>query len=91
MELVYAELNPGDGLIFHSNILHRSEANLSDKSRWSLISVYNRQSNVPYNEKSTACLVALESVPDDFLLQTDATGLNQSADFLILSNNATPK
>ena len=91
MELVYVELKPGDGLFFHSNILHRSAANLSDKSRWSLISVYNRQSNVPYNEKSTACLVPLETVPDDFLLQTDATGLNQSADFLILSNNATPK
>ena len=70
MELVYVELTPGDGLFFHSNILHRSEANLSDKSRWSLISVYNRQSNVPYNEKSTACLVPLVSVSDDSLLQT---------------------
>ena len=57
MELVYVELKPGDGLFFHSNTLHRSAANLSDKSRWSLIAVYNRQSNVPYNEKSTACLV----------------------------------
>jgi phytanoyl-CoA hydroxylase len=91
MELVYVELKPGDGLFFHSNLLHRSEANLSDKSRWSIISVYNRQSNVPYNEKSTACIVPLESVPDDSLLRTDATGLTQNVDFLVLDNNAIPK
>lgn len=82
MELVYVELKPGDGLFFHSNILHRSEANLSDKSRWSLISCYNRQANVPYNEKSTACIVPLETVPDDSLLRTNAAGLTESVDFL---------
>ena len=91
MELVYVELKPGDGLFFHSNLLHRSAANLSDKSRWSLISVYNRQSNVPYNEKSTACLVPLESVPDDSLLRTDAMGLTQNVDFLVLDNDAITK
>ena len=84
MELVYVELKPGDALFFHSNILHRSEANLSDKSRWSIISVYNRQSNVPYNEKSTACLVPLEKVPDNSLLRSDAIGLTENVDFLTL-------
>ncbi len=38
MELVYVEVNPGDALFFHSNLLHRSEANLSENSRWSMIS-----------------------------------------------------
>ncbi len=42
MELVYAELEPGDALFFHANTLHRSEANTSDKPRWSFISAYNR-------------------------------------------------
>src|SRR5437762_9068548 len=46
MPLVYVEINAGDALFFHPNLLHRSEANLSDKPRWSLISVYNRSSNV---------------------------------------------
>ncbi len=91
MELVHVELKPGDGLFFHSNILHRSEANLSDKSRWSLISVYNRQSNVPYNEKSTACLMPLETVPDDSLLRADAIGMTESVDFLVLDKSAIPK
>ena len=88
MELVYVELKPGDGLFFHSNLLHRSAANLSDKSRWSIISVYNRLSNVPYNEKSTSCLVPVDTVPDDSLLNADTAGLTENVDFLILKGNS---
>ncbi len=91
MELVYVELKPGDTLFFHSNILHRSEANLSDKSRWSIISAYNRHTNVPYNEKSTSCLVPLETVPDDSLLSAEADGLKEDVDFLILKHETTAK
>jgi ectoine hydroxylase-related dioxygenase (phytanoyl-CoA dioxygenase family) len=50
MELVYAELEPGDALFFHPNTMHRSEANLSDKPRWSIISCYSSQSNWPITE-----------------------------------------
>ncbi|MBC7915226.1 MAG: phytanoyl-CoA dioxygenase family protein, partial [Pyrinomonadaceae bacterium] len=81
MELVYVELNPGDALFFHSNLLHRSEANLSDAPRWSMISCYNRQENKPYNEKSTSCVTPISVVPDEALLDTKATGL-VSVDFL---------
>src|SRR3569833_3220918 len=41
MDIVYVEIEPGDALVFHSNLLHRSEAILSDKHRWSIISCYN--------------------------------------------------
>jgi len=82
MELLYIELKPGDALFFHSNILHRSEANLSDKSRWSLISAYNRQSNKPYNEQSTASTVPLTIVSDDALMKAEAGGLANTVDFL---------
>lgn len=82
MELVYVELQPGDTLFFHSNLLHRSEANLSDSPRWSLISCYNRQSNVPYNETSTSCITPLEVVPDKALLEWEAAGLEEGLDFL---------
>lgn len=91
MELVYVELEPGDTLFFHSNILHRSEANLSDNPRWSLISAYNRQLNVPYNEKSTSCVVPLETVPDSYLLGFDVPGLTRSADFLTLDKSSSQK
>jgi ectoine hydroxylase-related dioxygenase (phytanoyl-CoA dioxygenase family) len=82
MELIYVELKAGDSLFFHSNLLHRSAANLSDKARWSLISCYNRKSNIPYNEKSTACITPLEVVPDSALLEADISGISDEADFL---------
>jgi phytanoyl-CoA hydroxylase len=80
MPLVYVELKAGDALFFHSNILHRSEANTSEHSRWSLISVYNRSSNEPYNEPSGHSTTPVEAVPDEALLQWQTTGLGDNAD-----------
>jgi len=82
MPLIYVELKAGDALFFHSNILHRSEANLSDKSRWSLISCYNRSSNIPYNEPSGSSTTPIKVVPDEALMEWDVTGLGDSANFL---------
>lgn len=82
MELVYVEINAGDALFFHSNILHRSEANLSDNSRWSMIAVYNRSSNVPYNEPSQSSTTPIEVVPDEALMQWETGGLQETARFL---------
>ena len=45
--LVYAELNPGDIMFFHSNLLHRSDKNSSDKRRWAFLVAYNRADNNP--------------------------------------------
>lgn len=82
MELVYVELKAGDALFFHSNLLHRSEANTSDTARWSLISCYNRSANVPYNEPSQSSTVPLVMVEDEALLEAAAEGLADSANFL---------
>jgi len=82
MEHVYVELKPGDALFFHSNLLHRSEANLSENSRWSLISCYNRTGNIPYNEPSGSSTVPLEVVPDEAMLQWDTKELQESNNFL---------
>lgn len=81
MELVYVELQPGDVLFFHSNLLHRSEANLSDAPRWSLISCYNSQSNLAYNEKSTSYYTPVDIVPDEAILHWQAAEVS-SNDFL---------
>lgn len=91
MDLVYVELDAGDALFFHSNILHRSEANLSKTSRWSLISCYNRQSNIPYNESSTSCITPLEQVPDEWLLESKLAGIDGSQDFLEKDKDVTLK
>ncbi|MBL7744075.1 MAG: phytanoyl-CoA dioxygenase family protein [Chitinophagaceae bacterium] len=82
MELVYVELKAGDALFFHPNLLHRSEANLSDQARWSLISVYNRRSNIPYNEPSQSGTVPLEAVPDEALLKWKTEDISDTANFL---------
>ena len=85
MDLVYVELKAGDVLFFHSNLLHRSEANLSDKPRWSMISCYNRQSNIGYNESSSSqsSSTPIDVVPNDALLTWEAAGLvEEGAGFL---------
>lgn len=96
MEHMFVELKAGDGLIFHSNLLHRSEANLSDKPRWSLISCYNRKTNVGYNESlsDSASTTPIKVVPDEALLSWeheaidgDASGfLKKEADVSLSSN-----
>ena len=82
MELAYVEIKAGDALFFHSNILHRSEANTSDTARWSLISVYNRAANIPYNEPSRSSTVPVEIVPDEALLNWDTGSIDENANFL---------
>jgi phytanoyl-CoA hydroxylase len=82
MPLVYVELKPGDALFFHSNLLHRSAPNLSDSARWSLISCYNRQANVGYNEPNGSHTVPVSVVPDEALLQWNTGGVQESSGFL---------
>jgi phytanoyl-CoA hydroxylase len=79
LEHVYVELKAGDALFFHSNLLHRSEANLSDNARWSLISCYNRQANIGYNESisDSASTTPIAMVPDTALISSTAKGLNE--------------
>jgi ectoine hydroxylase-related dioxygenase (phytanoyl-CoA dioxygenase family) len=90
-EKVYVELEPGDVLFFHSNLLHMSEANLSDKPRWSLISAYNLRYNVPFREKNTSCITPVQVVPDDAILTSDPRGLSDQTDFLQKENEITLK
>ncbi len=82
MELIFVEIKAGDALFFHSNLLHRSEANLSDKARWSLISVYNRSENIPYNEPSKSSIVPLEAVSDKALMEWKTEDIGAEANFL---------
>ena len=48
--VVYAELEPGDVLIFHSQTLHGSEPNHSDRPRTVLHTSYNAVSNAPVQQ-----------------------------------------
>ena len=63
-ELVYVEMQPGDVLFFHSNLLHRSDQNRSEHPRWSMICCFNARSNDPYKESHHPRYTPLVRLPD---------------------------
>lgn len=65
LELVYVEMDAGDAVFFHGNLLHRSDQNRSDKPRWVLICCYNTARNDPYKEHHHPRYTPLEKVDDD--------------------------
>jgi len=50
LELAYMEMEPGDALVFHCNLLHRSDANTSNTPRWGYIASYNTVANIPFRQ-----------------------------------------
>ncbi|MBT3701271.1 MAG: phytanoyl-CoA dioxygenase family protein [Alphaproteobacteria bacterium] len=73
LELVYCEMEPGDGLFFHCNTLHRSDADESDKRRWTLICCYNAARNDPVIEHHHPGYTPLHKVPDSAMLEAGMT------------------
>ena len=69
LELVYVELNKGDAVFFHSNLLHRSDRNNSENPRWAMICCYNAKSNDPYKESHHPKYTKLVKVPDSAILE----------------------
>ena len=65
MEIVYAEMEPGDGLFFHCNTLHRSDQNRSPDRRWTMLFCYNAARNNPYREHHHPMYTPLVKVDDD--------------------------
>ncbi|XP_078581402.1 L-proline trans-4-hydroxylase-like isoform X2 [Branchiostoma floridae x Branchiostoma japonicum] len=78
LPLVHVELEPGDALFFHCNLLHRSEQNHSDKRRWAFLVAYNRASNNPVIEHHHSRYVPMAKVPNSAIKMctttTDLTG-----------------
>lgn len=72
LDLVYAEMAPGDALFFHCNTLHRSDQNKSENPRWSLICCYNAARNSPFGEKAWPKYEKLEKVEDNALKELAA-------------------
>ena len=65
MDLVYCEMEPGDGLFFHSNVMHRSDQNRSPNRRWTVLFCYNAARNNPYLEHHHPQYTPLHKVGDD--------------------------
>jgi ectoine hydroxylase len=65
MELVHVELEPGSAVVFHCNLLHRSDQNRSPDPRWAFICCYNARENDPYKESRHPRYSYLEKWPDE--------------------------
>ena len=89
METVYVELDPGDTLYFHSNLLHRSDQNTSDTQRWSLICCYNTRHNNPYKESHHPFYSPLEKLPDSAIKEMGAKLFEEGGDFWNPAEDAT--
>ncbi len=63
-EHLHVEMNPGDVLYFHSNLLHRSDQNDSENPRWSMICCYNARGNDPYKESHHPRYTPLDRLDD---------------------------
>lgn len=64
LERVYAELDPGDAVFFHCNMFHRSDQNVSDRRRYTLIICYNRVDNDTWKRDDDRFYVPLDKVAD---------------------------
>jgi len=69
LDVVYVEMEPGDVVFFHANMLHRSDQNRSEYPRWSMICCYNAASNDPYKESHHPRYTPLVKVPDARILE----------------------
>ena len=95
LERIYVEMDPGDVLFFHANLLHRSDQNRSDKPRWSMICCYNAARNNPYKEHHHPRYTPLIKVPDSAIREaglrrfsdstSDVAWLNEAEDHSALS------
>ena len=79
LELVYCEMDPGDTIFFHSNLLHRSDQNKSPNPRWSLICCYNAASNDPYKESHHPRYTKLQKVKDAEIKKVGMKRFEESA------------
>jgi hypothetical protein len=70
-ELVHCEMDSGDAVFFHGNLLHRSDQNTSEHPRWSLICCYNTRHNDPFIANGRHPNYSpLEIWPDERVMQT---------------------
>lgn len=67
--LEHVEMDSGDALFFHCNLLHCSGANTSAARRWAFLCAYNRADNNPIKEHHHPRYTPLEKVPNSAILE----------------------
>lgn len=63
-EKIYVEMEPGDALFFHCNLVHMADHNKSPKRRWTLLYSYNLRENNPVYKHHHPQYNCLQKIPD---------------------------
>lgn len=90
-KLESVEMEPGDALFFHSNLLHTSNANNSPYRRWAFLCAYNKKSNDPVIKHHHPCYTPLEKVSNNAIREcTNVTDMS-GKDFMDPTKDKTIK
>ncbi len=89
LELVHAEMAPGDAVFFHANTLHCSGPNHSEFPRWAMICCYNAAANDPYKDSHHPRYTPLQKVDDTAVLATAGTDASTRSAGVTFANLAT--
>jgi len=81
-EHVYVEMDPGDALFFHSNLLHTSDQNKSDMRRWVMISSFNQARNSPDKEHHHPLYHPLNMLPNSAIRECSKMDSTIDKDFM---------
>lgn len=87
MPIEYAEMEPGDGLFFHANVLHRSDQNRSQNRRWTVLHCYNAARNNPYLEHHHPFYTPIDKVDDGAIKRAGVKFAGSSEEFREKSAN----
>jgi len=87
LPLVHVEMEPGDALYFHANLLHRSDQNRSPNPRWSMICCYNAKHNDPYKESHHPRYTPLDKVDDNAIREVGIKRFEDAGDVSWLDPN----
>lgn len=87
LDHVYVELEKGDAVFFHGNLLHRSDRNDSDNPRWAMICCYNYKSNDPYKESHHPRYTPLKKVPDTAILEAASSSNVEEDSWMDVKND----
>jgi ectoine hydroxylase len=88
LSLIHVEMDPGDVLFFHANLLHRSDQNRSENPRWSIICCYNAARNNPYKEHHHPRYTPLRKVPDSAIREAGVRRFGDSSSNVAWLNTA---
>ncbi len=91
LPLQHVEMEPGDALFFHPNLLHRSDQNTSEHPRWSMICCYNAARNDPYKYSHHPRYTPLAVVPDTAILAAGLARFSATEAFLDPGRDASAR